>query len=344
MRILFIHNYYAFPELCAGTEMTLHWLCRILVANGHEVVVAARTNTAVGTPIRMDRQCGYPVVRAPNAIDAVCVAAAQFRPDVFVVLKSNRWIAQLPQTIRDAPMVVYEHDVSMARKSVPAEFMAHAAYIANSATTAAHLLNECGIASTIIPPLFGVGQYAQIRRYGNSVLFVSLQLRKGADVAIRIAQSRPRIPFIFIESWSVNSKQTQMLRQYVGGVANISLLPNQQGLGHIMPQIKLLLMPSRSQEAWGRTATEAQVCGIPVLASSRGNLPVTIGAGGMTLDPDEPIEHWLKAFDSIMDNPAVFEDLSRKALEHGRECTQAVERAYRTFENVLLDTIARRRA
>jgi glycosyltransferase involved in cell wall biosynthesis len=109
-----------------------------------------------------------------------------------------------------------------------------------------------------------------------------------------------------------------------------------------MPKIRLLLMPSRSQEAWGRTATEAQICGIPVLGSSRGNLPLTIGSGGMTLDPDEPIERWLEAFDRIMDDPAVYEELSRQAFARGQALTQEVHRAYQAFERVLLNAAARR--
>jgi glycosyltransferase involved in cell wall biosynthesis len=292
----------------------------------------------------VDRESGYPIFRAPDVIDAARAAAAQFQPDVFVVTEAGPWMARLPPIIGNVPTVIYEQDVSLGAKDVPRELQARALYVANSAATSANLLRECGIASTIVRPLFGVDQYAGIQRRGNSVLFVSLQHRKGSDVAISIARSRPRVPFVFIESWARDIAQTQALRQIVRRVANITLMSNQPGLGHIMPQIKLLLMPSRSQEAWGRTATEAQICGIPVLGSSRGNLPFTIGPGGKTLDPDEPIERWLEAFDGIMDDPRAYEELSRKALEHGRAFAQEVKHAYQTFEHVLYDAVARRQA
>ena len=103
-------------------------------------------------------------------------------------------------------------------------------------------------------------------------------------------------------------------------------------------------MPSRSQEAWGRTATEAQICGIPVLGSRRGNLPKTIGPGGITLDPDDPIDRWLKAFDSLMDDLSVFEEMSRKALEQGRLMMQESKRAFQTFERILRSVVAGSRA
>jgi glycosyltransferase involved in cell wall biosynthesis len=132
-----------------------------------------------------------------------------------------------------------------------------------------------------------------------------------------------------------------MLRNLVDTIPNVARLPNQQGLARILPQTKLLLMPSRGEESWGRTVTEAQICGIPVLGSSRGNLPVTIGPGGVTLDPDEPIERWLEAFDSIMDDDSRYEDLSSKARTHGDVFVERVEIAYQKFENVLRTAVAR---
>ena len=344
MRILLIRRGRFPPELYAGSEMNLHWLCRTLVANGHAVVVAANTLGLAGTPPKLDYECGYPIYRAPNIMDAASLAAAQFQSDVFIVPECGAWMAELPAIVRNGPIVIYEQDVSLGANGLPADLKARALYVANSLTTCANLSRECGVDSAIVPPLFGVDRYAGLRGGGSGVLFVSLQIRKGADVAICIAQSRPKVPFLFVESWTRNAADTEALRRFVGGVPNITLLSNQPGLGHIMPKIKLLLMPSRSQEAWGRTATEAQICGIPVLGTSRGNLPLTIGSGGMTLDPDEPIERWLEAFDKIMDDPLVYEELSRHAFARGQALTQEVYRAYQNFERVLFEAAARRGA
>jgi hypothetical protein len=77
-------------------------------------------------------------------------------------------------------------------KRVPEIYKTRPIYIANSVATQTNLMKECGIASVVVPPLFGVEQYAGIQCHGESILFVSLQLRKGVDVAIRIAQYRPQ--------------------------------------------------------------------------------------------------------------------------------------------------------
>jgi glycosyltransferase involved in cell wall biosynthesis len=344
MRILFVRPGPFPPELYAGTELTLHWLCRKLVAEGHDVVFAAQSKLMDGKPAAVDHACGYPVSRAKSIVMATKLAVAHFHADVVVIIESGSWVSHLLPITGDLPLVVYEHQLSIDASEAPDELKSRAVYIANSDPTAAHLRATAGIEAKIVRPLFGIGRYAHIQPHGNRVLFVSLQRRKGSDVAIRIAQSRPHVPFVFVESWTKTPERTEYLRGYVRAIPNITLLPNRPGLDDVLPGIKLLLMPSRSQEAWGRTATEAQTCGIPVLGSSRGNLPVTIGPGGITLDPDEPIERWLAAFDRIMGDAAFYADLSRKAREHGRAKIHDAQRAYEVFESALNEALAGRRA
>lgn len=344
MRIMYVHLGQFPPDLFAGTEMAMHGLCRALVANGHELMVSAMREALDEGQAHLDRQCGYPVVRSKFLLAATRQMAEQFQPDVFVVSHGGEWLAKMEPIVGDTPLVVCEHEVSMSPGLAPDALKARAAFVANSEVTAEHLSREFGIASTLVRPLFGVDQYAGIEPHGDKVLFVSLQLRKGADVAIRIAQARPNVQFVFVESWTRHPEMTEQLRQDVAKIANVTLLANQSGLARVLPEIKLLLMPSRSQESWGRTATEAQICGIPVLGSSRGNLTRTIGPGGITLDPDEPIERWLEAFDAIMDDDARYQDLSLKAREQGARLTAGIAGEYRTFERVLADVTAKRAA
>jgi len=340
MRILFLRPNVALPELYAGTELTLHWLCRSLIASGHEVVVVA-TTFAENSPPSVHHECGYPVIRAWNGYAAAVHALREFQPDVLVASQAGAWLDQLPRSIRRAPIVIYEQEASVMVKDIPPDFKTRAVFLVNSPSTAAHVAREYGVNGTIVRPLFGIHEYVGIKRSGDAVLFVSLQRRKGADIAIRIAQSRPHVPFLFVESWTEDKGQTAQFREEAARLPNITLLPNQQGLFHIMPKIKLHLMPSRSQEGWGRTATEAQICGIPVLASCRGNLPRTIGPGGMTLDPDDPFEYWLEKFDAIMNDAALYDDLSAKAAAHALGVVKEAKQAYDIFERALNEAIAK---
>ena len=57
-------------------------------------------------------------------------------------------------------------------------------------------------------------------------------------------------------------------------------------------QARLLLVPSVWEEAWGRVVTEAQLNGIPVLATAIGGLPESVGPGGILIPPGSGIEVW----------------------------------------------------
>lgn len=344
MRIMYVHPSRYPPDVYAGTELAMHGLCRALVASGHEVWAAALSDTVPEEDVHGDHVCGYPVVRSRGLDIAVRSALAQFRPDVFVTSHAGVWMVPFTPIFGDTPVVVCEHEVSRSPEGAPASVMARGRFVANSETTAAHLGQRFALASTVVRPLFGVDQYAGIQPHGDKALFVSLQPRKGADVAIAIARARPNARFVFVESWTRDAEATRRMRAEVAELPNVALLTNQRGLARILPEIKLLLMPSRGQESWGRTVTEAQLCGIPVLGSSRGNLIRTIGPGGVTLDPDEPTERWLAAFDTIMDDPARHQDLSAKARAHAAVLAREIGKEFETFEAVLAAAVAERAA
>ncbi|MGY9107320.1 MAG: glycosyltransferase, partial [Alphaproteobacteria bacterium] len=290
--------------------------------------------------VNVDRQCGYPVYRAPHVFRSARAATVKFKPEIVVVTQPGPWLGQLPEAICKTPMVIYENETSDGLDKVPEKLRARAFFAANSEATSAHLRHKYGAKSTIIRPIFGIERFARIQRLGENVLFVSLSNRKGSDIALRIAELRPKINFVCVETWTRNDMKTEEMRGKIRALPNVTLLANQQGLVHIMPEIKLLLMPSRGNESWGRTATEAQICGIPVIASNRGNLPITIGPGGITLDPDGPIEPWLEAFDAVMNNSTIFEGLSCKAREHGSVLIEQIEPTYQAFNNLLRSAIA----
>jgi glycosyltransferase involved in cell wall biosynthesis len=76
--------------------------------------------------------------------------------------------------------------------------------------------------------------------------------------------------------------------------ANVTLHPPTRDMRPLYARARLLLAPSQWEEAWGRVATEAQVSGIPVLASNRGGLPEAVGNGGILLPADAPGNEWAR--------------------------------------------------
>ena len=125
-----------------------------------------------------------------------------------------------------------------------------------------------------------------------------------------IARLCPEIPFVFVEGWPMSVEQRQKLMQELHGISNITLVSSQTDMRKIYGKCKFLLVPSIWEEAYGRVATEAQVSGIPVIASNRGGLPEAVGPGGILIDPDSPIEEWVTATKRLWEDSKYYAELS----------------------------------
>jgi len=77
-------------------------------------------------------------------------------------------------------------------------------------------------------------------------------------------------------------------------------------------------MPSQWEEAWGRVATEAQLSGIPVLASRIGGLPESVGPGGILVEPTAPLDDWLAALSRMWDDKQQYEALAQEAPKYSQ--------------------------
>ena len=84
----------------------------------------------------------------------------------------------------------------------------------------------------------------------------------------------------------------------------------------IWARTKLLLAPSLVEEGSGRSASEAQVNGLPVVASNRGALPETVGPGGVILDAHAPIADWVEAVARLMRDPSHYAAVADAARAH----------------------------
>jgi glycosyltransferase involved in cell wall biosynthesis len=75
-------------------------------------------------------------------------------------------------------------------------------------------------------------------------------------------------------------------------------------------------MPSIVEETWGRVAGEAQARGIPVIASTRGALPETVGDGGLLIDVHGPLDAWIDAVARLASNDALHRRIAQAARAH----------------------------
>jgi glycosyltransferase involved in cell wall biosynthesis len=94
---------------------------------------------------------------------------------------------------------------------------------------------------------------------------------------------------------------------------------------------RIMLVPSEWEETWGRVVTEAQVSGIPVLATNYAALPESVGPGGLLVAHDAPLDEWVRALRALWDDQALYENLSQRALEHAARPEAQPQHAAVTF-------------
>jgi glycosyltransferase involved in cell wall biosynthesis len=82
-------------------------------------------------------------------------------------------------------------------------------------------------------------------------------------------------------------------------------------------------------------ATEAQISGIPVIASARGGLPEAVGPGGILIDPKGPLDDWVKAVQKLWQDKAYYDELSIAALNYAQRPELSVAYQMGAYEQAL---------
>ncbi|TGV54195.1 glycosyltransferase, partial [Mesorhizobium sp. M2D.F.Ca.ET.160.01.1.1] len=101
--------------------------------------------------------------------------------------------------------------------------------------------------------------------------------------------------FLFVESWKLDDDHRARVEKTIAPFSNIKLENRTNDMKTVYGRTRILLAPSKWEEAWGRVASEAHCSGIPVVGSRRGGLPEAIGPGGVVLDYDATVGEWAAA-------------------------------------------------
>ncbi len=330
MNILFTNTNSYLPQWVGGSEVSTHDLALTLAQRGHRPAVLAALKPAgptwlknrllkqlTGKTFPADTRRPYPIFRGYGLSDkpagAVAEVVAAFHPDAAIVQVGNP--ALLVNTLIDAgiPTVVYFRDAKFLSRGGTFPHHPLLGFAANSAFTAALAKEKLGIDADIIQPLVRASAYATIR-IPSYVLFINPVAVKGLDTAVELARHNPDIHFVFQESWPLGSKAFVDLEARCSALPNITLRHATLDMKSVYHGTRLLLMPSRCLEAWGRVVTEAHFSGIPVIASHIGGLPESVGPGGLLIPSDAPDDAWNEALNSLWHNPEEYAALSNRAL------------------------------
>lgn len=111
---------------------------------------------------------------------------------------------------------------------------------------------------------------------------------KGFDIIEKIAKEMPEENFLIVGG--VKTEKYEL---------NIHRIPNTKNILSIYKKTKILLMPSRCSEAFGRVVIEANYLNIPVISSNRGGLPEANNNQNNIIENIENIPLWCEKIKTI---------------------------------------------
>jgi glycosyltransferase involved in cell wall biosynthesis len=317
------------PQLFGGVETNTHELAQELIAQGHDVCVVAKLSPRdtfglsrlaqsylTGKSIHVDRDLGYPVYRSRRPWNQI-----NQLPQIDVAVIQNASMIEFADNFNavGVPSVAYFFGLKFeewARYYTKPESLPFRGYIALSEFTARRFQDLYGVQAIVVPPILRRERY-QTEVVGRDVTFINPVAVKGLELALKIVELCPDIPFGFVMGWPQAPRQFASLWARVARLRNVRLRNRTSDMRSIYRETRLLLVPSQWEaETWGRVASEAHFSGIPVIASNRGGLPEAVGAGGIVLGHNKPAEVWAEAVRGLWYDEALYGRLSQAALAY----------------------------
>jgi glycosyltransferase involved in cell wall biosynthesis len=332
LRVLLVHVHAYLPQLLGGVEQTSFELVKRLARSGHEAAVMCGLNKHDAVWMRnrvIAKICGHEfppqryggslVYRGYDPMSGLSQVLADFAPDALVIAGNTAVSFELAAHAARSglPCAYYFHDIKTLRNLQAPQLLDGIRLLASSRFTAGVALECLGRDATVLTPLIDADSY-RTATSGQHVTMVNPRRIKGGQTALELAQACPDIPFTFVEAWAEEDEFLTQLRKAVRRLPNVKWLRPTLKMRKVYNTTRILLAPSECEEAWGRVVSEAQVSGIPVLASARGGLPEAVGPGGILLEPGASLGDWVKALRSLWDDAELYTHLSGRALAHAQ--------------------------
>ena len=329
MNILFATAQPYIPQMFGGLQTSTDELASHLVGAGRGVSVlcalmgsgtlgfVGRLKMKIsGQKAACDTGLGYPVWRAWFPWEMIEWVLRQIKPDVVVILARQPVRMAMAARRANIPILLVLQDVEFGDHGGEFKEIGEVACVANSAFTADKYRQAFGVDPVVIPPLIDGAPLYRTETTKENITFINPHPFKGVDIALAVARRCPEIPFAFVETWPLPKSNRAELKSELAGLRNVSLLPVERDMKKIYGKCRILLAPSRWEEGFGRVACEAQYSGIPVIASDRGGLPEAVGAGGVLVDPDGPLNAWVAAAQRLWQDQEYYSKLAVAAYAH----------------------------
>jgi len=197
--------------------------------------------------------------------------------------------------------------------------------IANSEYVSHRLNDDFDVDSTVVYPPVSLDDYGVKERDGEYIAMVNPRNRdKGGDIFLDIVESMPSEGFL-----SAGLYRDSVLEERANRLENLTHMGWCDDMRSFYKQAKVVIVPSRGNEAFGRAAAEPMISGIPCVVSDRGGLPEVVGTTGEIVSDIESVGAWQNAIERALDNHDPEAQMQRaeqfSAKRQGQELAQVIE-------------------
>jgi glycosyltransferase involved in cell wall biosynthesis len=197
-----------------------------------------------------------------------------------------------------------------------------------------------GIVADVLYPIIDEGRFSQgecnedmleSRRQLGFITFMNPIPSKGLALIYKLAEMAMahQLPYQFlVTEGRVDREWLRNSRYNLYRLPNVWMVPNRADVKEIYRRTSLLLVPSFWQEGFGRNIVEAQLAGVPVVASAIGGTVEALNGGGHAIaqDPmlqsdfllpptDQKLSQWWHALNYVLGSRDVYRCEVAKALE-----------------------------
>ena len=170
--------------------------------------------------------------------------------------------------------------------------------IANSEYVSRRMKRDFDVESSVVYPPISLDEYRVEHDSGDYIAAVNPRNRgKGADIFLDLVEEMPNEEFICAGVF-----RDQSFRRRAEALSNLDYMGYCDDMRNFYKRAKVVIVPSRWNEAFGRSAAEPMVNGIPVVVSDRGGLPEVVGETGEVVTEINSIDAWKEAVDAALEN------------------------------------------
>jgi glycosyltransferase involved in cell wall biosynthesis len=167
--------------------------------------------------------------------------------------------------------------------------------LSNSKFYQERLRQEYGVNCELLYPAIELDRYLVSENSHEYITMINPVVVKGIVPFLALALALPNRKFLVVEGWGTPTSTLELINR----IPNVTYMKKQVDMRSVYGKTHILVVPSQWEEAFGRVIVEAQINGIPVLASEVGGIPEAVGHGGVLVRNFRDLKAWLKALGDL---------------------------------------------